>query len=159
MAIRIGIGFDVHRVGPGRKFILGGVDIPHNLGLAGHSDADVLVHAISDAILGAANMGDIGTLFPDSDPKYKDASSLTLLASVVQAIAVKGYTVNNVDATVAAEAPKIFPYYSRMSGNIANTIGLDPEAVSVKATTTEGLGYTGRGEGVAAWAVATVEKK
>ena len=156
--MRIGHGYDVHRLVPDRKLILGGVDIPWEKGLLGHSDADVLVHAIMDAILGAAALGDIGMLFPDSDPRYKGADSLALLREVVRVTAEAGYRVENIDATVLAQAPKLSPHKEQMRRNIAAAAGLDISQVSVKATTEEGLGFTGSGEGIAAHAVVLLEK-
>ena len=156
--MRIGHGYDVHRLVPDRKLILGGVDIPWEKGLLGHSDADVLVHAIMDAILGAAALGDIGMLFPDSDPRYKGADSLALLREVVRVTAEAGYRVENIDATVLAQAPKLSPHKEQMRRNIADAAGLDISQVSVKATTEEGLGFTGSGEGIAAHAVVLLEK-
>ena len=156
--MRIGHGYDVHRLVPDRKLILGGVDIPWEKGLLGHSDADVLVHAIMDAILGAAALGDIGMLFPDSDPRYKGADSLALLREVIRVTAEAGYRVENLDATVLAQAPKLSPHKEQMRRNIADAAGLDISQVSVKATTEEGLGFTGSGEGIAAHAVVLLEK-
>lgn len=156
MSVRTGIGYDVHRFQAGRPLVLGGVTIPHPMGLAGHSDADVMLHAIADALLGASALGDIGQHFPPSDPRYKDADSLQLLARVVQMIADAGYVPVNVDATVIAEAPRIAPYAVAMRAAIASCLGLDAMAVSVKATTNEGLGFVGRGEGIAALAMATL---
>lgn len=150
---RMGMGYDVHRLVPGRKLVLGGVEIPHTLGLLGHSDADVLLHAIMDALLGAANLGDIGHLFPDTDPAYKDASSLALLEEVGMRIRAAGYTLSNLDATLALEAPKIAPHRDAMRKNIASALAAPLDAISVKATTTEGLGFVGRKEGAAAYAV------
>ena len=154
--MRIGQGFDVHRLTPERPLILGGVAIPYELGLLGHSDADVLVHAIMDALLGAAGLGDIGGMFPDTDPAYKGANSLLLLAQVVVELRKAGYRVGNVDATVIAQRPKLAPYIQQMRANLAEVLGIPPEAVNVKATTTERLGFTGRGEGMAAQAVAVL---
>ena len=156
--IRIGHGYDVHRLTEGRRLILGGVDIPYEKGLLGHSDADVLLHAISDALLGAAAMGDIGALFPDNDPAYEGADSLKLLECVAERIGERGYRVANIDATVLAQRPKLRPYIDTMRGNIASACGVDIDAVSVKATTEEGLGFTGTGEGMAAHAVCLIEK-
>ena len=156
--MRIGHGYDVHRLVPDRKLILGGVDIPWEKGLLGHSDADVLVHAIMDAILGAAALGDIGMLFPDSDPRYKGADSLALLREVIRVTAEAGYRVENIDATVLAQAPKLSPHKEQMRRNISAAAGLDISQVSVKATTEEGLGFTGSGEGIAAHAVVLLEK-
>ncbi len=155
--MRIGQGFDVHALAPGRKLILGGVEIAHDKGLAGHSDADVLLHAICDALLGAAALGDIGRHYPDSDPKYRGADSRALLRDVARKLAAAGWRVQNVDATVIAQAPRIAPHVARMVANIAADLGVAPGAVSVKATTTEGLGFAGRGEGIAAQAVALIE--
>ena len=156
--LRIGHGYDVHRLTAGRRLILGGVEIPYGQGLDGHSDADVLLHAVMDALLGAAALGDIGQLFPDSDPAYEGASSLALLREVGGRLAKAGYAVVNVDATILAQRPKLAPYREKMRGNIARALGIDDSRASVKATTEEGLGFTGRGEGVAAHAVALLEK-
>lgn len=155
--MRIGHGYDVHRLVEGRSLILGGVTIPYEKGLLGHSDADVLLHAIADALLGAAAMGDIGKLFPDTDPEYKDADSLVLLRRVGTRLSMAGYRVVNVDATVIAQAPKLSPHIERMRSNIARAVGTEPSAVSVKATTEEGLGFTGTGMGIAAHAVCLIE--
>ncbi len=155
--IRIGHGYDVHRLVENRKLILGGVEIDYKLGLLGHSDADVLLHAISDALLGAAALGDIGKLFPDNDPSFKDADSLVLLRRVAARLHTAGYTVSNVDATVIAQAPKLAPHINAMRRNIAAAIGVDVSAVSVKATTEEGLGFSGEGLGIAAHAVCLIE--
>ncbi len=151
--MRIGSGYDVHRLAPGRRLILGGVEIPYELGLLGHSDADVLAHAVSDAILGAAAMGDIGKLFPDDDSKYEGADSLKLLSEVCERARSGGFEIGNIDSTVTAQRPKLAPYIDSMRENIAAACGIDPGRVSVKATTEEGLGFTGRGEGIAASAV------
>lgn len=151
--MRIGHGYDVHRLTEGRKLILGGVEIPWNKGLLGHSDADVLAHAIADALLGAAALGDIGKLFPDNDPAYKGADSLKLLAEVCRRVREAGYEVENIDATILAQAPKLRPYIDRMRENLAAACGISPGQVSVKATTEEGLGFTGAGEGMAAHSV------
>lgn len=156
--MRIGIGYDVHRLTEGRKLVLGGVDIPHEKGLLGHSDADVLLHAISDALLGAAAMGDIGRHFPDTDDRYRGISSMILLEQVRQLLTRSGYTVNNVDASIVAERPKMAPHISRMVSNIASALHIEGSTVNVKATTTEGLGFTGTGEGIAAYAVCTIKK-
>ena len=156
MSVRTGIGYDVHRLVPGRPLVLGGVRIPHPLGLEGHSDADVLLHAVADALLGAAALGDIGRHFPPGDPAYRDADSRDLLARVAALVAEAGFAVANVDATVVAEAPRIGPHAAGMRAAIAGALGLPVEAVSVKATTNEGLGSLGRGEGIAALAVATL---
>ncbi len=157
MSMRIGHGYDVHRLVEGRDLILGGVLIPYTKGLLGHSDADVLLHAISDALLGAAALGDIGGLFPDTDPQYKDADSLVLLQQVVAAVRAAGYQPGNIDATVLAQAPKLKPYIAAMRERIAKACGLSADAVNVKATTEEGLGFTGTGEGIAAHAVCLLE--
>ena len=154
----IGHGYDVHRLVEGRKLILGGVEIAHTKGLLGHSDADVLLHAVSDALLGAAAMGDIGGMFPDTDPAFKDADSLVLLGEVVKAISEKGYSVVNIDATILAQRPKMRMHIDKMRENIAKACGVDADFVSVKATTEEGLGFTGSGEGVSAHAVCLIEK-
>ena len=156
--VRIGHGYDVHRLVEGRQLILGGVDIPWERGLLGHSDADVLTHAVMDALLGAAGLGDIGRHFPDTDPAYTGADSLRLLAHVTALLRERGFTVGNVDATVLAQQPKLAPYIPQMRDNLARAIGADPEQVNVKATTEEGLGFTGSGEGMAAHAVALIEK-
>ena len=156
--MRIGHGYDVHRLVPGRDLILGGVKIPYELGLDGHSDADVLLHAVSDALLGAAGLGDIGRHFPDTDPKYKGADSLALLNIVGQKVAQKGYRVSNIDVTMIAQKPKLKDYISRMEENIASALGLDPERVNVKATTEEKLGFTGTGDGMACHAVCLLEE-
>ena len=154
--LRIGHGYDVHRLVEGRKLILGGVEIEHTKGLLGHSDADVLLHAISDALLGAAAMGDIGGMFPDTDPSFKDADSLELLRQVVKRLAESGYSVGNVDATVIAQAPKLKPHIEKMRENIACACGVDISQINVKATTEEGLGFSGSGEGIAAHAVSII---
>ncbi|MBQ8508647.1 MAG: 2-C-methyl-D-erythritol 2,4-cyclodiphosphate synthase [Clostridia bacterium] len=156
---RIGQGYDVHRLVEGRRLILGGVDIPYEKGLLGHSDADVLVHAIMDALLGAAALGDIGKLFPDSDPAYAGADSLKLAREVARLLDEHGYAIGNVDATVVAQRPKLAPHIELMRANIAMALGVDSDAVSVKATTEEKLGFTGSGEGIAAQAVALIYKK
>ena len=156
--LRIGHGYDVHRLVENRALIIGGVEIPWNLGLLGHSDADVLIHAIMDAISGAARLGDIGKLFPDTDPAYKGISSVKLLTHVGQLIREKGFSVVNIDATLLAQAPKVGPYRSQMNENIATALGIDPEQVNVKATTEEGLGFTGDSSGMAAHAVVLLEK-
>lgn len=155
--MRIGHGYDVHRLVEGRKLILGGVDIPYEKGLLGHSDADVLLHAIMDAVLGAAALGDIGKHFPDTDPAYKGADSLALTRAVAKLIAEHGYTVGNIDATILCQAPKLAPHIAAMRQNIADAFGIPLDAVSVKATTEEHLGYTGEGLGIAAHAVALLE--
>lgn len=157
-ALRIGHGYDVHRLAGGRALVLGGVTIPWERGLDGHSDADVLTHAIMDALLGAIAAGDIGKLFPDNDAAYLNISSLRLLASVADHLAQESYAVVNIDATLLAQAPKIAPYREAMRQNIAAALDIDVSRVSVKATTEEGLGFTGAGEGMAAHAIALVEK-
>ena len=153
MDMRIGHGYDVHKLVEERELILGGVQIPYEKGLLGHSDADVLLHAISDALLGALALGDIGKHFPDKDPQYKGISSLILLKKTAELVRSRGYKVGNVDATVLAQRPKLAPYIPSMRENIAAALGVDVERVSVKATTEEGLGFTGSGEGIAAHAV------
>lgn len=155
--MRIGQGFDAHALVPGRRLVLGGVDIPHERGLDGHSDADVLLHAICDALLGAAALGDIGRHFPDSSAAYKDVDSRLLLREVGRKIGALGYRVANLDATVIAQAPRLAPHIPTMVGNIADDLGMEHSRVNVKATTTEHLGFTGRGEGIAAQAVALLE--
>ena len=157
--MRIGHGYDVHRLVEGRKLMLGGVEIPCEKGLLGHSDADVLLHAVCDALLGAAALGDIGGMFPDNDPQYSGADSWLLLKKVAQAVEEKGYRVENIDATVIAQAPKLKPYISSMRKRIASACGLELDDVSVKATTEERLGFTGSGEGIAAHAVCLLEKR
>ena len=154
MTMRIGHGYDVHRLVEGRKLILGGVEVPHTLGLLGHSDADVLTHAVMDALLGAAALGDIGRHFPDTDPAYAGADSLKLLDHVVELLEEKGYQVGNVDATILAQKPKLAPYIEKMRDNLAARMKVEPEQVNVKATTEEKLGFTGAEEGIAAHAVA-----
>ena len=156
--LRIGHGYDVHRLVEGRPLILGGVTIPYERGLLGHSDADVLAHAVMDALLGAAALGDIGQHFPDNDPAYKGADSLALTREVARIIAEHGYKVGNVDATVLAQAPKLAPYIPEMRRRMANAMGIDAAQVSVKATTEEHLGFTGAGEGMACHAVALLGK-
>ena len=156
--MRIGHGYDVHKLTEGRRLILGGVEIPYEKGLLGHSDADVLVHAVMDSLLGAAALGDIGKLFPDSDPAYKGADSIDLLKEVCRVIAEKGYTVGNIDSTVCAQAPKLAPYINQMRKNIAAACKIDISQVSVKATTEEGLGFTGEKLGISATAVCIIEK-
>ncbi len=152
-----GIGYDVHRLVTGRKCILGGVEIPHPKGLEGHSDADVLIHAIADAILGAIGEGDIGKHFPNSDPRWKDAPSRVFLSEIRHMLEGKGARLLNIDATVIAEAPKVLPHAPAMRSHIAGALGLDPRHVNLKATTNEGMGFIGRAEGIAAFAVASVE--
>ena len=156
--LRIGHGYDVHRLVESRRLILGGVDIPWKLGLLGHSDADVLTHAVMDALSGAARLGDIGKLFPDTDPAYAGISSMVLLPHVGGLLREKGFAVVNIDATLLAQAPKVGPYRSQMEANIASALGIDPEQVNVKATTEEGLGFTGDSSGMAAHAVVLLEK-
>ncbi len=151
--MRIGMGYDVHRLVEGRKLIMGGVEIPYEKGLLGHSDADVLLHAISDALLGAAALGDIGKHFPDSDPAYKGISSLILLKKVGQLLMEKGFLIENIDATIIAQAPKMRPYIDTMRENIAGALDIQIEQVNVKATTEEGLGFTGCGEGISSQAI------
>jgi len=155
--MRIGTGYDVHRLTEGRKLIIGGVEIPYEKGLLGHSDADVLLHAIMDALLGAAALGDIGLHFPDSDERYSGISSIELLKRVRRLLLEKGYTVNNVDSTIIAQAPKMRPYIDEMKKNIANALLLPIDDINVKATTEEGLGFTGQGEGIAAQAVCLID--
>ncbi|MBR4858547.1 MAG: 2-C-methyl-D-erythritol 2,4-cyclodiphosphate synthase [Clostridia bacterium] len=156
---RIGHGYDVHKLVEGRKLIVGGVDIPYEKGLLGHSDADVLLHAIGDSLMGAAALGDIGCIFPDNDPKFKDADSLVLLREVVSLLESKGYSVVNIDATLIAQKPKMRPYIDEMRANIASACGVDAGFISVKATTEEGLGFTGSGEGISAHAVCIISKE
>ena len=158
LPIRIGHGFDVHRLVEGRRCIIGGVDIPFERGLLGHSDADVLLHAICDALLGAAALGDIGRHFPDTDARYKGIDSRALLKHVAALLLERGYRIENIDATIIAEAPKMSPHTAQMVRNIADDLGLACEQVNVKATTTEQLGFTGRGEGIAAEAVCLITK-
>lgn len=158
MNYRIGHGYDVHRLVKGRRLILGGVEIPHTLGLLGHSDADVLTHALMDALLGAAALGDIGHLFPDSDPAYAGADSIKLLEAVTEHIRAAGYAVSNADCTVLAQAPKLAPHIAHMRRRLAAAMGVTVDQVSVKATTEEGLGFTGAKEGIAAHAVALLER-
>ncbi len=157
--MRIGTGYDVHRLMTGRKLVIGGVDIPAEQGLLGHSDADVLLHAICDALLGAAGLGDIGRHFPDTAPEYKGISSLILLAEVHRLLTEAGFRVNNIDATIVAERPKMAPHIPAMAANIAAAVDVERSAVNVKATTTEGLGFTGKGEGMAAYAACTIIKE
>ncbi len=156
--MRIGHGYDVHKLVEGRKLILGGVEIPHEKGLLGHSDADVLLHAISDSLLGAAALGDIGHLFPDTDPEYEGADSLKLLERVAETLAENGWHVTNIDSTVLAQKPKLAPYIEQMRENIACACKLDVDCVSVKATTEEGLGFTGEQLGIAAHSVCLIEE-
>ena len=156
--MRIGHGYDVHRLAPERKLILGGVELPFEKGLLGHSDADVLTHAVMDALLGAAALGDIGKLFPDNDPAYEGADSLILLRRVTEVLAEHGYQIGNVDATVLAQRPRLAPHIPAMREKLAGAMGICADQVSVKATTEEGLGFTGTGEGIAAHAVALIQK-
>ena len=157
MSVRTGIGYDVHRFAAGRRLVLGGVEIAHSYGLTGHSDADVLLHAIVDALLGAAALGDIGHHFPPSDPTWRDADSGLFLAHAAMLVRNAGFEIANVDVTVVAEEPRLGPHVPAMRQSIAETLGIGEEAVSVKATTNEGMGFVGRGEGIAALAVATIE--
>ncbi len=159
MKIRVGHGYDVHRFADDRKLILGGVEIPYEKGLLGHSDADVLVHAVMDSLLGAAALGDIGTHFPDTDMKYSGADSIELLKEVVRLLKEKGFAVSNIDVTVIAQKPKLKPYIEEMRGRIASAMDTDIENVSIKATTEEKLGFTGRLEGISAHCVALIEKE
>ncbi|MBR0401503.1 MAG: 2-C-methyl-D-erythritol 2,4-cyclodiphosphate synthase [Lachnospiraceae bacterium] len=154
--IRMGLGYDVHRLTEGRDLIIGGVKIPYELGLLGHSDADVLLHAVMDALLGAAALGDIGQHFPDNDPAYAGADSLALLRAVGRILSDAGWTVGNIDATIIAQRPKMAPHRERMRANIAEALGIDVSQVSVKATTEEGLGFTGEGLGISAQAIACI---
>ncbi len=156
--IRVGYGYDVHRLVEGRKLILGGVDIPFEKGLLGHSDADVLLHAITDALFGAAALGDIGSHFPDTDPRYKGADSLKLLEACGRELWEQGWRISNIDSTIVAQRPKLLPYVPQMRENIARALGLEVSQVSVKGKTEEGLGFTGTGEGMAVHAVCLIEK-
>jgi len=158
MKVRIGFGFDVHKLVEGRDLWMGGVKIPHSLGLLGHSDADVLIHAICDAILGAANMRDIGFHFPDTAGEYKDIDSKILLKKTVALVREKGYEIGNIDATICAERPKMNPHIPEMQRVLSGVMGIDIDDISIKATTTEKLGFTGREEGISAYAVALIEK-
>jgi 2-C-methyl-D-erythritol 2,4-cyclodiphosphate synthase len=155
--VRIGIGYDVHRLVTGRRLVLGGVVIPFEKGLLGHSDADVLIHAVCDALLGAAGLGDIGLHFPDTNPAYRDISSLRLLEQTQTMVQAEGFTIRNLDTIILAEAPKIDPYRKGMQKNLAVTLSIDPNCVNIKATTTEGLGTIGRGEGIGAFCVVLLE--
>jgi 2-C-methyl-D-erythritol 2,4-cyclodiphosphate synthase len=155
--MRIGIGYDVHQLAEGRKLVLGGVTIPFEKGLLGHSDADVLIHAVCDALLGAAGLGDIGLHFPDTDPKLKDISSMLILSKTYNLLKDKGFSIINLDSTIMTEAPKITPFKETMQKNIARTIEIEPECVNVKATTLETLGMMGKGEGIAALCIALIE--
>lgn len=156
--MRIGHGYDVHRLTENRRLIIGGVEIPYEKGLLGHSDADVLLHAISDSLLGAAAMGDIGGMFPDNDPAFKDADSLMLLKKVVEAINEKGFTVGNIDATIIAQSPKMKPHIEKMRLNVADACDVDADRVNIKATTEEWLGFTGSGEGISAHSVCLINE-
>ncbi len=154
--IRVGFGYDVHRLVPGRRLILGGVEIEHTLGLLGHSDADVLLHSICDAILGASGLGDIGKHFPDTDERFRGISSMLLLEEVAKKALEAGFQINNVDATVVAQAPRLSPFIEKMRENVASCIGIDKTRVNIKATTTEGLGFAGEKQGIASYCVATI---
>lgn len=156
--MRVGMGYDVHKLTEGRKLIIGGVEIPYEKGLLGHSDADVLVHAIMDALLGAAALGDIGKHFPDTDPQYKGVSSIELLKCVAGLLDEGGYIVENIDATIIAQKPKMLPYIEQMRNNVADTLGLLTDQVNIKATTEEGLGFTGNGEGISSQVICALEK-
>ena len=156
--MRIGHGYDVHRLTENRRLVIGGVEIPYKKGLLGHSDADVLLHAISDSLLGAAAMGDIGGMFPDNDPAFKDADSLVLLKKVVEAINEKGFTVGNIDATIIAQRPKMKPYIEKMKLNVSDACDVDADRVNIKATTEEWLGFTGSGEGISAHSVCLINE-
>ena len=156
--MRVGMGYDVHRLTAGRKLILGGVEIPYGKGLLGHSDADVLVHAVMDALLGAAALGDIGKHFPDTDPEYEGISSIRLLEHVGRPLDEKGYVIENIDATIIAQRPKMRPYIDQMRENIAEALKIETDQVNVKATTEEGLGFTGSGEGISSQAVCALER-
>jgi 2-C-methyl-D-erythritol 2,4-cyclodiphosphate synthase len=156
--VRVGLGYDAHRLVAGRPLILGGVAIPYHLGLLGHSDADVLSHAIGDALLGAVGAGDLGRHFPDDDPAYKDISSLVLLARIIEIVRQRGYQPVNLDATVVAQAPRLVPHFPEMITKLAKVLGLAPEDINLKATSTEQMGFAGRGEGMAAYAVVLVKK-
>ena len=157
MGIKVGLGYDVHKLADNRDLIIGGVHIPYEKGLMGHSDADVLIHAIMDALLGASKLGDIGVLFPDTDPKYKGISSITLLKYVKEAMESKNIKIINIDSIIVAQKPKMRPYISQMEENIANTLGISVDDINVKATTEEELGFTGRQEGIASKAVCLIE--
>ena len=156
--MRVGIGYDVHKFEENRKLIIGGVNIPYEKGLEGHSDADVLIHSIIDALIGAVNKGDIGTLFPDTDDKYKDINSMLLLKEVKKIVTENNFKISNIDSIIIAQSPKMLPYISKMKKNIAEVLDLNPEQVSVKATTTEKLGFEGRKEGISSQAVVLLEK-
>lgn len=154
--MRIGHGYDVHRLVSGRRLMLGGVEIPHRLGLLGHSDADVVLHAIMDALLGAMGKGDIGQHFPDTDPRYQDIDSKVLLSRVFQGMVIEGYHIGNLDVTILAQSPKLSPYLGQMRATVAHLLACDEQRVNIKATTEEGLGFTGRGEGIACHAVVLI---
>ncbi|SHM70817.1 2-C-methyl-D-erythritol 2,4-cyclodiphosphate synthase [Caldanaerovirga acetigignens] len=156
--MRVGIGYDAHRLVKGRKLVLGGVEIPYEKGLLGHSDADVVVHAINDALLGAAALGDIGVHFPDTDPEYKDIRSILLLKRVGEMLKREGFGVVNIDSVICAERPKLSPYIDKMRENIAQALNISKDKISIKATTTEGMGFEGRGEGISAQAVCLIKK-
>lgn len=156
--MRVGLGYDVHQLVSGRKLILGGVQIPYDRGLLGRSDADVLLHAITDALLGAAGLGDIGRHFPDTEERYEGIASLVLLGRAAQLLGNAGWRVGNLDAVIIAQAPRLSPYINEMNNNIARVLGLNPDCINIKATTTEGLGFTGAGEGIAAYAAALINK-
>lgn len=157
--MKIGIGYDVHRLVSGRKLVLGGITIPFEKGLLGHSDADVLIHSICDALLGAAALGDIGIHFPDTDPQYKDIYSITLLEKTHQLIREKGYRIQHIDTTIFAQEPKIYPYRTAMVEMISHTLDINPDQLNIKATTTEGIGFIGKGEGIAAMCIALILKQ
>lgn len=157
--MRVGQGYDVHKLAPERDLVIGGVNIPWKMGLLGHSDADVLLHAVMDALLGAAALGDIGRHFPDTDPEYKGISSLRLLSHVSDLIRENGFSIGNIDATIIAQKPKMAPYIEQMKKNIAETLSMDETRINIKATTEEGLGFTGRGEGIAASAVCLLNER
>lgn len=156
--MRVGMGYDVHKLVEGRKLILGGVEIPYEKGLLGHSDADVMLHAVMDALLGAAALGDIGLHFPDTDPKYKGASSIKLLENVGGLLEENGYVIENIDATIIAQRPKMRPHIDQMRENMAKALKIDVDQINVKATTEEGLGFTGSGEGISSQAICAIEK-
>ena len=156
--MRVGFGFDVHRLEFGKDLILGGVHIPHETGLSGHSDADVLIHAIVDALLGAAGLGDIGSHFPDSEDRFKDANSREFLKHVTQLLSDSGFSISNVDATVVAEAPRLSPYISSMKQNLSDELGMDADRINIKATTNERMGFVGRREGIAAYAIVSLNE-
>ena len=158
MTVRVGMGIDIHALVEGRDLILGGVTVPHTVGLSGHSDGDALTHAVVDALLGAAGMGDIGGQFPSSDDAYKDADSLTFLSAIAPELAEAGWSVQNVDATIVAQRPVLSPFVKEMAANIARALGVEPSQINVKATTSDRLGITGREEGIAAFAVALLEQ-